>query len=268
MKSSRPHLVHGLPVEEQFGYWQATKADGFVYLAGQVPRGESGEAVGETPADKVHIVLEKVESLLTGLGSSLAESVLIQVNVVGDDQTLSAVSRAVRNQLGETRPAGSLVRVSGLNQPHFVVEISVIATVDEDTGESNMRQTIGAGNDYVRDCGFSDAVVRGNHIFVSGQMPIDESGGVLHPGDLVAQFRACVESLDRVLRRCDASLDDVVMTYAYLSEPLESSQFDAFCEVHRTAFSAVNRPTGTMVYVPNHPVDGVMIQFNAIAVRG
>lgn len=116
--------------------------------------------------------------------------------------------------------------------------------------------------------GASAAVRAGGLVFVSGQLPVGPEGELLHPGDVVGQFGVVMERIAEVLDPFGATLDDVVSTMTWITEPLPAGSFEAFCEAHLRAFEpgGPNLPSGTMVRVPALPVPGALVQMNAVAV--
>ena len=80
---------------------------------------------------------------------------------------------------------------------------------------------------------YSPATKAGNLIFVSGQLGLDSSGGVVSD-DAGLQTRQCLENLTAVLQEAGATLNDVTMVNVYLSSL--SSDYDAMNEVYREFF--------------------------------
>ncbi|CAN5872160.1 RidA family protein [soil metagenome] len=116
--------------------------------------------------------------------------------------------------------------------------------------------------------GISKAVRTGNHVFVSGQMSLDEDGNVLHPGQLAAQFRQAFDNLVAAVEQAGGTAQDVVATHMFLTQYPDQDDFVAICEAHKRTFSGQNQPTGTMVYVPRLPVDGAMVEVTGVAIVG
>ena len=117
-----------------------------------------------------------------------------------------------------------------------------------------------------RDFGFAEATRFGKHVFVSGQFSLDDAGNLVHEGDLAGQFGKAFENVVSVLEQAGASANDVVATTMWLTDFPDEEGFVRICEAHKGTFSGVNRPTGTMVYVPRLPVDGAMVEVAAVAV--
>ena len=63
---------------------------------------------------------------------------------------------------------------------------------------------------------YSQAVVRGELVFASGQIPLDPATGRLVEGDIEAQTRRVLANLQAVLQAAGSSLDDVLRTTVYL----------------------------------------------------
>ena len=82
---------------------------------------------------------------------------------------------------------------------------------------------------------YSQAVMAGNMIFVSGQLPIDAVSGEM-ASDIKAQTAQSIENIKAILAEAGASLDNVVKSTVYLSD---MSLFTAMNEVYAQYFKAV-----------------------------
>ena len=65
---------------------------------------------------------------------------------------------------------------------------------------------------------YSQAVVTGDWVFASGQIPIDPATGELIEGDISAQTHRVMKNLAAVLKEAGTSLGSVVKTTVYLSD--------------------------------------------------
>lgn len=63
----------------------------------------------------------------------------------------------------------------------------------------------------------SDAIVSGEHVFLSGQVPLDPETGSLVEGDIGTLAGRCLDNLAAVLARGGMSLEDVVKVNVYLT---------------------------------------------------
>ncbi|MFW6201494.1 MAG: RidA family protein [Gemmatimonadota bacterium] len=109
---------------------------------------------------------------------------------------------------------------------------------------------------------YSQAQVAGDLVFTAGQIPIDPETGELVDGDVAAQTRRVMRSLQAILEAAGASLDDVVKTTVYLAD---LDDFSAMNEVYGSYFGS-HRPARSTVEVGRLP-KSVRVEIDAIAVR-
>lgn len=81
---------------------------------------------------------------------------------------------------------------------------------------------------------YSQAIVSGDLIFTSGQIPLDPASGELVQGDIQAQTRQVFSNLREVLKEAGASLDDAVKVNVYMTD---LKDFAALNEVYATFFT-------------------------------
>ena len=82
---------------------------------------------------------------------------------------------------------------------------------------------------------YSQAIVAGNTIYVSGQLPIDPATGLFAGSDIAAQTRQSLTNLKSILKEAGAEMSDVVKTTVYLAN---IADFAAMNEVYATFFAA------------------------------
>lgn len=107
---------------------------------------------------------------------------------------------------------------------------------------------------------YTDAVRADNLLFVSGCVPVDESGTVV-PGDVVAQARKVFENIGEVLAAAGATFADVVKVTVFL---LDVDDRAAVNEVRKEVFGAT-RPASTLVEISRLAVPGARIEVEAVA---
>jgi len=107
---------------------------------------------------------------------------------------------------------------------------------------------------------YSPAVVAGNLVFVSGQVPVDPHTRELVGRDIATQTRAVLRNVERVLGYAGASLDDVVSVTAYLAD---IGGWDEFNAVYRDVFRPPY-PTRTTLGAGLH---GFLVEISAVAVK-
>jgi len=81
---------------------------------------------------------------------------------------------------------------------------------------------------------YSQAIMTGNLIFVSGQLPIDAATGEM-PEDIKAQTRQSIENIKAILKEAGATLDNVVKSTVFLAD---MSLFGPMNEVYGEEFKA------------------------------
>ena len=106
---------------------------------------------------------------------------------------------------------------------------------------------------------YSQAVISGGFVFVSGQIPLNPKTSKLVVGGIAAQTVQVLENLKAILESAGLTLDDVVKTSVFLSD---LSDFQAFNSVYSRYFE-VNPPARTTVQA--ELIAGVLVEIDAIA---
>lgn len=81
---------------------------------------------------------------------------------------------------------------------------------------------------------YSQAILAGNTIYVSGQLPIDPATGSFAGEDIQSQTRQSLKNMQAILEQAGMSMKDVVKTTVYLADIAE---FGAMNEVYAEFFS-------------------------------
>jgi 2-iminobutanoate/2-iminopropanoate deaminase len=107
-------------------YSQAIKANGFIYLSGQVALDpQSGELVGSDVRQQTERVLENIKGILEAAGANLHHVIKTTV-FLKDMNDFSAMNEIYARYFTAAPPARSTVQVSRLPKD-ALVEIEVIA---------------------------------------------------------------------------------------------------------------------------------------------
>ena len=118
------------------GYSHVAKVNGgtLVYLAGQVSSDASGKLVGEGDfGDQAEQVFRNLKLGLEAAGATMADIVKMNVYIVAEvDQSEIPKLRAVRDSYVNAAkpPASTLLFVSRLARPGWLLEIEVVAAID------------------------------------------------------------------------------------------------------------------------------------------
>ena len=106
---------------------------------------------------------------------------------------------------------------------------------------------------------YSQAVVVGNLIFTSGQIPVNPQTGVLEGNDIKEQTHRVCQNLKAVLEASGSSLENTVKTVCYLSDMTNFSEFN---EVYAQYFT--QKPARSCVAVKELP-KGALVEVDVVA---
>lgn len=106
---------------------------------------------------------------------------------------------------------------------------------------------------------YSQAIVSGNLIFSSGQIPINPATGNIEASDISAQADQACKNIQAVLEAAGSSLEKVVKTTCFLQD---IKDFAAFNAVYEKYF--VNKPARSCVEVGALP-KGALVEIEVIA---
>lgn len=109
---------------------------------------------------------------------------------------------------------------------------------------------------------YSQAVISGNMVFVSGQIPVDPKTGNI-PENIVDQARQALTNLGEVLKAAGSGLDKTVRVTVFITD------ISAFADVNKVyaEFFSEPYPSRSCVEVSKLP-KGVKIEIDAIGIIG
>ena len=109
---------------------------------------------------------------------------------------------------------------------------------------------------------YSDAVVAGRTVYVSGQGAFDAAGSLVGANDVGAQTRQVLENMKTALAAAGATLDDVVKVTVYLANRDDRPRVN---EVRKEHFKA-NKPASTLIEISRFAIEGMLVEIEAVAV--
>jgi enamine deaminase RidA (YjgF/YER057c/UK114 family) len=128
--TGRAHHSTGTEWEARVGYSRAIRVGNSVFVSGTLGVGPDGTppagAYGQSIAS-----LERIRGALEALGGSMADVVRTRMFVVDVEANQYEVGRAHAEFFGQVRPASTMVGISGLVGPDFLIEIEVDAVLAE-----------------------------------------------------------------------------------------------------------------------------------------
>ena len=109
---------------------------------------------------------------------------------------------------------------------------------------------------------YSQAILSGNTLYISGQVPIDPATSKLVEGGIIEQTEQVMKNIAAILEEADFSFTDVVKSTCLLSD---MKNFAAMNEVYGKYY-AENPPARAAFAVRELPLS-VMVEIETIAVK-
>ena len=109
---------------------------------------------------------------------------------------------------------------------------------------------------------YTDAVVAGKTVYVSGQGAQDAQGKLVGRGDVVAQTRQVLDNMRIALAAAGGTLDDVTKVTVYLKNVDDRPKVN---EVRKEYFKD-NKPASTLIEISRFAIDGMLVEIEAVAV--
>lgn len=100
-------------------------------------------------------------------------------------------------------------------------------------------------------------------MFVTGQLPQDIDGNIVHIGDPEAQTRLVFERIGVILREGGMSFDDVVKLQVYVKDIAKAS---VTSKVRDELFEN-SKPASTLVEVSGFVKEGCFVEIDAVAAK-
>ncbi|WP_135855095.1 Rid family detoxifying hydrolase [Halorussus salinus] len=110
---------------------------------------------------------------------------------------------------------------------------------------------------------FSQGIIDGDRIFVSGQGPVDPETGEVIDGGIREQTDRTMENIAAVLEAGGASLDDLVKTTVFVQDMADYTEINEVYATHVTE----PYPARSAVQVVDLPVD-IGVEIEAVATLG
>ena len=128
--SSRINISSGAQWESIVGYSRAVRVGKTVEVTGTVAVDATGVLVGkDDPYEQTRFIIQKIEGVLKQAGATLNDVVRTRMFVT-DISRWQEYGRAHGEFFGEIRPCTTMVEVSKLIEPGFLIEIEATAVIE------------------------------------------------------------------------------------------------------------------------------------------
>ena len=97
---------------------------------------------------------------------------------------------------------------------------------------------------------YNQAILVGNTLYISGQIPMDPVSGELIEGDIKKETTQSMENLKAILAAADMTFDNVVKTSIFVKD---MHQFNQINEAYATYFDGETAPARETIEVANLP---------------
>lgn len=125
----RQNISSGAKWEDIIGYSRAVKIGNLIEVSGTVAV-EDGKLVGEgDAATQTRCILQKIERVLQGAGAKMSDVIRTRIFVTNISEW-EAIGKVHGEFFKDIKPATSMVEVSALIEPDYLIEIEITAWVE------------------------------------------------------------------------------------------------------------------------------------------
>ena len=110
---------------------------------------------------------------------------------------------------------------------------------------------------------YNQAILAGNTLYISGQIPMDPKTGDLVSGDIKKETERCMQNLKAILTEAGMTFENVVKSSIFVKDMHQFSQIN---EVYGAYFDAETAPARETVEVANLP-KFVNVEISMIAIQ-
>jgi len=128
--SSRINYASGSKWEDIVGYSRAVKIGNIIEITGTVANDEQGEIVGLNDAyEQTKFIYQRIEKILSTAGASMKDVVRVRMFVT-DIKRWEEYGRAHSEFFKDIKPCNTMVEVSALIEPGYLIEIEATAILE------------------------------------------------------------------------------------------------------------------------------------------
>lgn len=113
----------------------------------------------------------------------------------------------------------------------------------------------------------AEAVKAGSHIFISGQVGLDEEA-ILAGEDMHSQLRKAYQNVQQVLRKFDLNMDDIVDETWFVTNMKHTMEnIDELFSIRKEAYGKFPEVAQTLVEVSSLVMPELLIEIKCIAIN-
>ena len=128
---SRTNYSSGSKWEDIVGYSRAVKIGNIIEVTGTVASGDDGNVVGRDDAyAQTKFIYQKIEKVLQRAGAGMKDVVRVRMFVT-DISRWQEYGKAHSEFFKDIKPCNTMVEVSALIEPGYLIEIEATAILDE-----------------------------------------------------------------------------------------------------------------------------------------
>ena len=109
---------------------------------------------------------------------------------------------------------------------------------------------------------YTDAVLAGGFLWISGMLPTDADGNLVGKGDVVAQTEQVFRNIEAVLTAAGLTFAQVVRVTVYLRNVDDRPLINPV----RRRYFGESRPASTLVEISRLALDDALVEIEAVAV--
>ena len=133
--TKRLNISSGAKWEDFVGYSRAVRIGDLIEVAGTTAVDENGQVIGRAdPYEQTRFILSKIEKAINAAGGTLDDVIRTRIFVT-DIAHWEAIGRAHGEFFLDIKPASTMVEVSALIHPEFLVEIEATARINDHNQE-------------------------------------------------------------------------------------------------------------------------------------
>ena len=159
--------------------------------------------------------------------------------------------------------------------PHLILLFFVVATtcaskhVSAESADGESKEVSNIKRLSPTGRGFSQVVIATGqrHVFISGQVAINENGNLVGKGDLGAQTEQVLKNIEVWLRVSGATFDDLVRMTIYVVD-YDPEKREVMQRVRDRFIPSDQGPASTLVGVSKLALDDLLVEIEAQAVIG